>query len=108
LATITFQPSGMRVECQPGESIYEVAWRSGAALASACGAKATCGLCRVKIVSGEQLLVPLTDHDKKHLGNVYFLTKVRLGCQARVATEGDIVVEAVGAVKRPPAPPGAK
>ena len=97
MATITFQPSGLRVECQPGESIYEVAWRSGAALASACGAKATCGLCRVKICAGEQFLTPLNENDKKHLGNVYFLTKVRLGCQARiVAPEGDIVVEPVG------------
>ena len=106
MATITFQPTGLRVEVQQGESVYEVAWRAGAALASACGAKATCGLCRVKIVAGEQLLTPLTDHDKRHLGNVYFLTKVRLGCQARVSGEGDIVVEPVGAVKRPPAPPG--
>ena len=102
MATITFQPSGLRVECQQGESIYEIAWRAGAALSSACGAKATCGLCRVKILEGEQLLTPLTDHDKKHLGNVYFLTKVRLGCQARVTAEGQIVVEPVGAAKRPP------
>jgi uncharacterized 2Fe-2S/4Fe-4S cluster protein (DUF4445 family) len=102
LPTITFQPSGLRVECQIGESVYEVAWRSNAALSSACGAKATCGLCRVKIVDGEQFLTPLTDHDKRHLGNVYFLTKVRLGCQARLAGEGDVVVEPVGAAKRPP------
>jgi uncharacterized 2Fe-2S/4Fe-4S cluster protein (DUF4445 family) len=102
LATITFQPSGLRVECQQGESIYEIAWRSGAALSSACGAKATCGLCRVKILAGEQQLTPLTDHDKRHLGNVYFLTKVRLGCQARVVGDGAIEVEPVGAVKRPP------
>ena len=100
MATITFQPSGLRVECQLGESVYEVAWRSGAALASACGAKATCGLCRVKIVAGEKLLTPITEHDKRHLGNVYFITHVRLGCQARIAAEGDIVVEPVGAVKR--------
>ena len=95
MATITFQPSGLRVECRSGESVYEVAWRSGAALASACGAKATCGLCRVKILEGEAQLTPLTEHDKKHLGNVYFITKVRLSCQARVQG-GDVVVEIVG------------
>ena len=100
MATITFQPSGLRVECALGESVYEVAWRSGAALASACGAKATCGLCRVKILAGEQCLTPLNENDKKHLGNVYFITKVRLGCQARVPAEGDIEVEPVGLVKR--------
>jgi ferredoxin len=97
LATITFLPGMLKVPCHEGESIYEVAWRSGAALSSACGAKATCGLCRVKIVSGEQHLGPLTEPDKKHLGNVYFITKIRLGCQARVVGDGDIVVEPVGA-----------
>jgi uncharacterized 2Fe-2S/4Fe-4S cluster protein (DUF4445 family) len=97
LATITFLPSNLRVPCHVGESIYEIAWRSGAALSSACGAKATCGLCRVKIVSGDQHLGPLGEPDKRHLGNVYFLTKIRLGCQARVISEGDIVVEPVGA-----------
>jgi uncharacterized 2Fe-2S/4Fe-4S cluster protein (DUF4445 family) len=102
---MTFQPSGIHVECQIGESVYEIAWRSNAALSSACGAKATCGLCRVKILEGEQLLTPLTDHDKRHLGNVYFLTKVRLGCQARVSADGHIAVEPVGAVKRPPPQP---
>ena len=101
---MTFQPSGLRVECQIGESVYEIAWRSSTALASACGAKATCGLCRVKILEGEQHLTPLGDHDKRHLGNVYFLTKVRLGCQARVASDGHITVEPVGAVRRPPQP----
>jgi uncharacterized 2Fe-2S/4Fe-4S cluster protein (DUF4445 family) len=104
LAKITFLPGGLEVPCTVGESIYEVAWRSGAALASACGAKATCGLCRVKIVSGEPHLSAPADHDKKHLGNVYFITKVRLGCQARVVSDGDIVVEPVGAKKPPPRP----
>jgi uncharacterized 2Fe-2S/4Fe-4S cluster protein (DUF4445 family) len=104
LPTITFQPSGLRVPCNVGESIYEVAWRSGAALSSACGAKATCGLCRVKILDGEANLTPLGEHDKKHLGNVYFITKVRLGCQARLAADGNVTVEPVGAVRKPKVP----
>ncbi len=83
----------MRVECHAGETLYQIAWRSGAALATACGAKATCGLCRVKVLVGGEYLTPITDAEKKHLGNVYFLTRVRLGCQTRV--EGDVEVEAV-------------
>jgi 2Fe-2S ferredoxin len=54
--------------------------------------KATCGLCRVKIVAGEEFLSPFNALERKHLGNVYFITKERLSCQARV-TGGDIVVE---------------
>lgn len=94
---ITFQPRGLEVECQDGETIYEVAWRAGAPLSTACGGKATCGLCRVKVLAGEAHLSPLTDAEKRHLGNVYFITKVRLGCQARI-WGGDVTLEA---------PPGA-
>jgi ferredoxin len=100
VAFLTIQPDGTRVECQIGESLYEIAWRLGRPLSSACGAKATCGLCRVKIVSGGELLTQLGDPDQKHLGNVFFITKTRLGCQARIAAEGEIVIERIA----PPLP----
>jgi ferredoxin len=95
MPSVTFKHlDSLRVECQDGESIFEVALRAGRPLSSACGAKATCGLCRVRILGGEEHLTKLNDNEKKHLGNVYFITKVRLGCQARVS--GDVVCEAVG------------
>lgn len=84
---------GLTVDCAAGASIFEVAMAAGKPLASACGAKATCGLCRVKIIAGEDLLSALNDAEKKHLGNVYFITKVRLGCQVRVTGDGDVTVE---------------
>ena len=46
--------------------------------------KATCGLCRVKILAGEDALSPFNAAERKHLGNVYFITKTRLSCQAKV------------------------
>jgi uncharacterized 2Fe-2S/4Fe-4S cluster protein (DUF4445 family) len=91
VASIVFQPSGLRVPCADGESVFEVGRRSGIAISTACVGKATCGLCRVKIVDGEAYLSPLNAAEKKHLGNVYFLNKVRLACQTRVS--GDVVVD---------------
>jgi hypothetical protein len=49
----------------------------------------------VKVVSGEQHLTPFNAAERKHLGNVYFITKLRLSCQARIrddAADGDVVV----------------
>lgn len=92
---ITFQPRGLVVACDEGESIFSAAQRAGSPLASACGARASCGLCRVRVLAGEEHLSPLTDDEKRHLGNVYFLTKLRLGCQAKVEG-GDVVVEIPG------------
>jgi ferredoxin len=62
------------------------------AIETACVGKGNCGLCRVRIVAGEEALNPYTDEELKHLGNVYYLTKVRLSCRV-VPLGGDVVVE---------------
>jgi 2Fe-2S ferredoxin len=96
VASVTYLPAGFKIPCQDGDSIFAIAKQAGIPITTACGAKATCGLCRVKIISGEAHLTPLNDAEKKHLGNVYFITKLRLSCQARVSG-GDVTVEIPGA-----------
>ncbi len=93
MAGVTFRPSGERGEAQQGESVFEVARRLGIAVETSCVGQGTCGLCRVKVIDGEGLLGPYTDVEEKHLGNVYWLTKVRLSCQARLTGDGEVVVE---------------
>jgi ferredoxin, 2Fe-2S len=93
MATITFQPIGVTLPCAVGDSLFEIARRNGVPVATACNAKATCGLCRMKIVAGAEHLSAFNANEKKHLGNVYFITKERLSCQARLVGEGDVTVE---------------
>ena len=88
---MTFLPFAVSAECNDGDSVFEVAQRANVAIPTACVAKATCGLCRVKIVAGAEFLSPLNRDEVKHLGNTYFITKLRLSCQARV-TAGDVTV----------------
>jgi uncharacterized 2Fe-2S/4Fe-4S cluster protein (DUF4445 family) len=92
LPSVTFLPAGTRVACAAGESVFEVARRAGIEITTACVGKATCGLCRVKIVGGAEHLSALNNAERKHLGNVYFINKLRLSCQARVG-DGDVTVE---------------
>ena len=92
MPSITFLPDGPRVACDDGESIFDVGRRAGVRIPTSCVGKASCGLCRVKIVSGEEHLTPLNNDERRHLGNVYFITKVRLACQTRVSA-GDVAVE---------------
>jgi uncharacterized 2Fe-2S/4Fe-4S cluster protein (DUF4445 family) len=92
MPTITFEPAHFTVGCADGESVFEVARRHGVPVATACVGKATCGLCRVKVLAGEAHLSPFNAGERKHLGNVYFITKERLSCQARVSG-GDVTVE---------------
>ncbi len=93
MARVVFKGTGRQDEARPGESVFEVARRLEVAVETSCVGQGTCGLCRIKVIAGEQLLAPYTDVEEKHLGNVYWLTKVRLSCQARLTGEGEVVVE---------------
>jgi uncharacterized 2Fe-2S/4Fe-4S cluster protein (DUF4445 family) len=98
---VTFLPAGREAEVADGASLFEAGGGAQAGIETACVGKGTCGLCRVKVVSGAQFLSAYTDEELKHLGNVYHITKVRLSCRARV-TGGDVVVEL--AARKKPAP----
>ena len=78
-------------ECPEGSTLFEAGAKVTAGIETACVGKGTCGLCRVKIVSGAEHLNPYTDEERKHLGNVYHLTKVRLSCRTKIA--GDVAIE---------------
>jgi ferredoxin len=95
---VTFLPWGTRVEISPGRSVFDVGKEAGIPIPTACGAQANCGLCRVRILSGEAHLPPLDAAERKHLGNVYFINKLRLSCRLYVAA-GDVTVELPDAVR---------
>jgi ferredoxin len=88
---VTFLPLNLSVELNAGESVFAAARRNNIGISTACAGKGTCGLCRVKIAGGEQFLGPVSPIEKRHLGNTYFLTKLRLSCQLQPT--GDIAVE---------------
>ncbi len=81
------------VDVPEGTTLFEAGAKIAAGIETSCVGKGTCGLCRVKIVSGAEHLNPYTDEERKHLGNVYHLTKVRLSCRCKVA--GDVAIEVV-------------
>jgi ferredoxin, 2Fe-2S len=86
---VTFLPVDLTVDGLPGQSLLEIARQQGVPVATACVGKATCGLCRLKVEGGEAGLTPFNSAEKKHLGNVYFITKERLACQARLCGGDD-------------------
>ena len=94
LARVTFQPSGLVATAAAGESLFEIGRRSGVPISTSCAGKASCGLCRVVIRAGEQHLTSMGPLERRHLGNVYFITKQRLSCQARlVGDDADVTVD---------------
>jgi ferredoxin, 2Fe-2S len=91
--TIVDAGASKTVECLPGDSLFEAGAKASAGIDTACVGKGTCGLCRVKIVAGAEHLNAFTDEERKHLGNVYHITKVRLSC--RTKPTGDVTIEIV-------------
>jgi len=81
------------VEIPEHATLFEAGAKIAAGIETACVGKGTCGLCRVKILSGQEHLTPFSEEERKHLGNVYHITKVRLACRTRVA--GDVAIEIV-------------
>jgi 2Fe-2S ferredoxin len=86
------------VDAAEGTTLFEAGAKIAAGIDTACVGKGTCGLCRVKIVAGAENLNAFTDEERKHLGNVYHLTKVRLSCRSKVA--GDVTIEIVRRKKK--------
>jgi len=92
--TIAGDGAAAVVEMPEGTTLFEAGARISAGIDTACVGKGTCGLCRVKIVAGAEHLTPYSDEERKHLGNVYHITKVRLACRARL-TGGDVAIQIV-------------
>ncbi|MBS1121144.1 MAG: ferredoxin [Deltaproteobacteria bacterium] len=91
--TIVGGEAPVTVACHVGQTLFEVGAKVSAGIDTACVGKGTCGLCRVKIIAGAEHLNPFTDEERKHLGNVYHITKVRLSCRSKLT--GDVTIEVV-------------
>lgn len=84
------------VQAPLGSTLFDAGAAASAGIDTACVGKGTCGLCRVKVLRGAELLSPYSDEELRHLGNLYHLTKVRLACRARLtADEGEVEVAVV-------------
>jgi len=67
--------------------------RAAVPISTSCGARAGCGLCRVTVRSGGELLSPLVPSEIGHLGSVAKIVGMRLACQARIVAEGEIEID---------------
>lgn len=108
MPTILFLPLDIRIPCNDGETAYAAARRANLPIPTACFGRGNCGLCRVRVEAGESSLGPLNSVEKKHLGNTYYITKLRLSCQAPVHGDVTLFIPDAGKlkVKLPPTSPG--
>ncbi len=92
MAKIRIDSSDRVFDAPEGEDLLEVLQSNGYPIATSCGGVASCGLCRLTIVRGAELLSPLKSQEVQHLGTVAKVLGLRLACQSRIVGEGEIVV----------------
>ena len=85
---VTFQIEGgspVRIECNAGDNLLEVARRANVAIDAPCSGNGSCGKCRVKLVEGELTTIP-----SRHITDEEYNEGWRLSCNSKVA--GDCVI----------------
>jgi len=86
-------PEGKEVDAPSGETILDVALKSGILLEHACEKSCACTTCHVVVRKGFDSLAESTEDEDDMLDKAWGLEpESRLGCQARV-TDEDLVVE---------------
>lgn len=83
---VVFQPGGIAVQANPGDSILKTALKAGVHLSTTCGGSGTCGSCRIKIQKGDVDRV-----SSEAIGQDEINQGIRLACQSYVSQ--DVTVE---------------
>jgi uncharacterized 2Fe-2S/4Fe-4S cluster protein (DUF4445 family) len=86
---ITLQPSGRRIDVEPGIDLLTAAQRAGVDLIASCSGVGICGTCRVRLINGE--VTPPTRNETDHLTPADIAGGYRLACQAQ--PRGDLCLE---------------
>ena len=91
MPNVTYLPANVTVQVETGANLRDPGLEAGVRIPSTCGGVASCGLCKVKVIAGAEHLSPVNEAEIGKLGNVFFITKERLSCQALV--QGDVTCE---------------
>ncbi len=93
MAKVLFVDQGLEVEVPLGKSILDASRLAGAPEGDACGGVCACSTCHVYIEEGSELLEEAEEEEEDILDKAFDVRmQSRLGCQAKIARDGDIHV----------------
>ncbi len=90
---IHFQPLGRKTRPRPGAILLDLANDAGVSIESICSSMGRCGKCKVIVRSGSSHLNIVNDSEKQAIRDIDLIAGMRLACQAKIVTEGNIVIE---------------
>ena len=93
--SITFEPSGLSGVVAEGTYLIDAARRMGAPLGTGCTiGKGECPACLVSVKAGADLISPPSAAEQKQLTPEQLDQSLRLACQVKLETHGEVVVMA--------------
>jgi 2Fe-2S ferredoxin len=97
MARVTFLPAAAMVTGDIQDSLLEAALDNGVEIDHNCGGNCACTTCAVVIDSGVSLLSPMeTEEQERLVESDKLVPGLRLACQTRILSDGDITVTAIG------------
>ncbi len=97
MATVKFTAMGktwLVTDVEPGTTILQAAKQGNAPEGDACGGVCACSTCHVYVREGLELLSEASEDEEDILDKAFDVQMTsRLGCQAKIETDGDLAVE---------------
>lgn len=88
---VKFVPQNIELDIDPNQSVMTLAHKNGVFIKSICGGLPSCAECRVRVIEGDQNVLPPSAKELALIGTGHFIDQRRLSCQLRCY--GDIVVD---------------
>jgi 2Fe-2S ferredoxin len=88
---VKFVPQNIELEIEPNQSVMKLAHDNGVYIKSVCGGLPSCSECRVRVIEGDQNVLPPSTKELNLIGTGYFIDQRRLSCQLKCF--GDIVID---------------
>lgn len=95
---IKIEPTGQEIENNPNKSLLRICQENQVHINSICKGVPKCAECRIRIIKGDENVLPPNSTEKAILGNNYYLDGRRLACQ--VHAFGDITIDISEQVER--------
>ncbi len=91
MAEIRFEPWGLVVKGEDGDSVLDVALENAIPLQHACGGDAVCSTCAIRVVRGDAWLSSQEDLEQETLDKLLpqRTLQTRLACQAQLTPSSE-------------------
>lgn len=89
---VSFEPEGQSGLVASGTYLWDAAKRLGATLPEKCSSRKECDECFFMVKEGMDSISPVTDSERKLLGEERLSANERLACHAQIIGPGDVLI----------------